>query len=94
MSKHGSDQENQLYEKLRSDSSTQNRIRDLIQALTSIELDIVVTDDNGVRVAIEELRRQFGEEMRDSWLDRIWRNVEGQQNADFQTILIFLLSRE
>jgi hypothetical protein len=94
LSKHGSDQENQLYEKLRSDSSTQNRIRDLIQALTSIELDIVVTDDNGVRVAIEELRRQFGEEMRDSWLDRIWRNVEGQQNADFQTILIFLLSRE
>jgi len=79
VSRYGSELENQLYKKLRTDNSKEGWTKDLIQALTSVEVDILVTDDSGVRHAIEQVGRQFGEQMRCEayGLDRFAEMLEG-----------------
>lgn len=64
MSRWGGELEHHLYEKLRTPQSRERWLKDLIQALTTIELDIVVTNDRGVHHAIREIRKEVGEAMK------------------------------
>lgn len=64
MCRWGGELEHHLYEKLRTPQSREKWLKDLIQALTTIELDIVVTNDRGVHHAIREIRKEVGEAMK------------------------------
>ena len=57
------DVERQLFERLRTSGSKINWIRDLVQALTSVKIDVLVTNDAGVREAMRQIRNRIGEEM-------------------------------
>jgi len=56
--------ESQLYNKLRTPESKMNWLKDLIQALTAIEMNVLVTNDDGVHHAMKEIRGKLGGTMR------------------------------
>ncbi len=64
MCRWGGELEHHLFDKLRTPQSREKWLKDLIQALTTIELDIVVTNDRGVHHAIREIRKEVGDEMK------------------------------
>jgi len=56
MCKSGGKSEHQLYEKLKTFRSKENWIKDLIQTLTSFEINILVTNERGIRHAIRQIK--------------------------------------
>lgn len=60
----GRESEHNLYGKMRAPQSSESWVKDLVQALTAIELDLFVSNDKGLRHAIREIRKKMGEAMR------------------------------